>query len=97
MLNDTRGTRNCGLCSLAGLSDADKLSVFLLEHGDNDKLWDSHEEGMYDDDIERHLKELRLVSSRTPAPGIFPPHRSDKQSTTQRRIPSRRTSPGQMC
>lgn len=73
VLNDTRGTRNCGLCTLAGLSDADKLSVFLMDHKDNDKLWDSHEEGMYDEDIPRHLGELGLVSSKTPEPGLFPP------------------------
>jgi hypothetical protein len=70
VLNDTRGywgRRNCAYCTYAGLSDADKLSLFLRQNDMDDSVMPNLAE------INRVLRQLGLMSSTTPAIAAFPP------------------------
>lgn len=70
VLNDTRGwrgMRNCAYCTYAGLSDADKLSLFLRENDMDDSVMPNLAE------IRGVLRQLGLTSSVTPSIAAFPP------------------------
>jgi len=65
VFNDSYGDTNCVYCTLGGLSDYDKLSVFLRDHGLNEKRPTSPAKNR------ELLERLKLRTADTPPPATF--------------------------
>jgi hypothetical protein len=68
VLNDTTGRlgrTNCGYCTLAGLSDVDKLSTFVRQTGADESVF------LKPTEIFKSLRKLGLASNLTPKPAQF--------------------------
>lgn len=78
---ESRNTTNCVYCTVGGLSDYDKLSVFLREHGLNDKQHTSVTKNY------ELLEKLGLRSAQSPASAKF--QRSGKKNWLGRENPQR--------